>query len=539
VTTFDPPPLLEGFLRSSERMGERTALVIGRRAWTYRELRDQAASLAATLQDADTGPGPALTAVFAARSETAYAGLLGALMRGHGYVPLSPGQPAERSRTMLEWAGCGAVVVDAGATNRLDALLVGLTRSLVLVLPEARDEEVARIADRWPQHIVLGASDLLPPERWRPAAVGPHGLAYLLFTSGSTGMPKGVMVTQRNVRTFVDAVVERYEIGPADRFSQMFDLTFDPSAFDLFVAWHRGACVCCPTERDRMTPTRFIRENRLTCWFSVPSVAVLARRLGLLKPGVLPSLRLSLFCGEPLPMDIAETWADAAPGSVLENLYGPTEATISCTVYRWDPRTTPGEAVHGVVPIGWPLPGTDAMVVDETLREVPPGTPGELLISGPQVSAGYWRDPQRTDAAFVVPPGRSEVHYRTGDRVLRARADGPLCYLGRTDNQVKVLGHRVELGEVEAVLREASGSGEVVAIGWPRTTTGVSGIVAFMADSPVDPARVLELARRRLPSFMMPRELHTLSEMPLNPNGKIDRGALLRRLEESCVPAIR
>jgi amino acid adenylation domain-containing protein len=536
VTTFDCPPLLAGFLQSSERMGDRTALEVDGRALSYRDLRHRAASLAATLQSTDTAPGPQLTAIFAGRSETAYAGVLAALMRGHGYVPLQPLHPSERTRDMLERAGCGAVIVDAASTGRLDGLLQGLTRSLVLLLPDTAEGDAARIAARWPHHIVVSAADLVPAAMLRLAPRQADALAYLLFTSGSTGRPKGVMVTQRNVRTFVDAIVDRYDIGPADRLSQMFDLTFDPSAFDLFAAWERGACVCCPSERDRMTPTRFIRDRRLTCWFSVPSVGVLARRLGLLKPGVLPSLRLSLFCGEPLPVDLATAWAESAPASIVENLYGPTEATISCTVYRWDPRSSPAEAVHGTVPIGSPLPGTRVMVVDEDLREVAPGAAGELLIAGPQVSAGYWRDPQKTAAAFVVPPGRDEVHYRTGDRVLRSREDGPLCFLGRTDSQIKVMGHRVELGEVEAVLRDVCDTDEVVAVGWPRTATGASGIVAFASSLTVDPEIALEVARRRLPAVMVPRQLRVLAELPLNPNGKIDRNALLQSLEESRVP---
>jgi acyl-coenzyme A synthetase/AMP-(fatty) acid ligase len=176
------------------------------------------------------------------------------------------------------------------------------------------------------------------------------------------------------------------------------------------------------------------------------------------------------------------------------------------------------------------------MVVDEDLREVAPGTAGELLIAGPQVSAGYWRDPQKTAAAFVVPPGRDEVHYRTGDRVLRSREDGPLCFLGRTDSQIKVMGHRVELGEVEAVLRDVCDTDEVVAVGWPRTATGASGIVAFVSSLTIDPEIALEVARRRLPAVMVPRQLRVLAELPLNPNGKIDRNALLQSLEESRVP---
>jgi acyl-CoA synthetase (AMP-forming)/AMP-acid ligase II len=163
---------------------------------------------------------------------------------------------------------------------------------------------------------------------------------------------------------------------------------------------------------------------------------------------------------------------------------------------------------------------------------VPAGADGELLIAGPQVALGYWQDPERTAAAFVVPPGHTERHYRTGDRVRRPASGDALCFLGRTDSQIKVLGRRVELGEVEAAVREASGVDAVVALGWPLTATGAGGIVAFVGDVAVDTDGVLATVRRRLPDYMVPRRIHLLNEIPLNANGKMDRSALRRMLEE-------
>ncbi len=149
-------------------------------------------------------------------------------------------------------------------------------------------------------------------------------------------MPKGVLVAHRNVTPLIRGMAERYEIDEHDRCSQTFDLTFDLSVFDMFVAWERGASVHCLTDKTLLKPGGFIRDHELTVWFSVPSVAVFLRRFGMLTPGRYPSLRWSLFCGEALPVEIAEAWAAAAPNSIVENLYGPTEATIACTVYRWD-----------------------------------------------------------------------------------------------------------------------------------------------------------------------------------------------------------
>ncbi|MFQ5792390.1 MAG: AMP-binding protein, partial [Acidobacteriota bacterium] len=318
-----------------------------------------------------------------------------------------------------------------------------------------------------------------------------------------------------------------------DRFSQTFDMTFDLSAFDMFVAWERGACVCCPSKKTLVNPGKFIQEARLTVWFSVPSTGVLLKRLGMLKPNRYPSLRWSLFCGEPLPVEVAEAWADAAPQSILENLYGPTELTIACSMYRWDRGGSARECKFGIVPIGEPFPGMELLIVDETLTEVSPGAEGELLMSGPQLTPGYWRDPERTAAAFVIPPGKDTVFYRTGDRVRKPMGEDPIVYLGRLDHQIKIHGHRVELGEVEAFLRQEAGVEVAVALGWPITPSGAGGVVAFLGDTSVDVEAIQARLKTKLPGYTVPREIHLLPELPRNANGKVDRKALLKMLEGS------
>ncbi|HVH71696.1 MAG TPA: AMP-binding protein, partial [Candidatus Dormibacteraeota bacterium] len=275
----------------------------------------------------------------------------------------------------------------------------------------------------------------------------------------------------------------------------------------------------------------FIQDSRLTVWFSVPSVAILMKRLGTLKPGLYPTLRWSLFCGEPLPVEIAEAWAEAAPNSVLENLYGPTELTIACALYRWDRRTSPPECERGLVPIGCPYPGMEALLIDEHGREVARGKEGELLMTGPQVSLGYWRDPERTAASFIVPPGKRQIYYRTGDRVRQATGDGPMVYLGRVDHQIKVQGHRVELGEVEALLKKEAGVELAVAVGWPLTASGPRAIEAFLVCRQLDTESLREKLKTTLPVYAVPRKIHVIDTWPLNPNGKIDRSKLLKYLE--------
>ncbi len=531
-----PRTLRTGFLESAARFPERPALHVEGQHIRYGDLRDRAARIAATLDREVRALGVqeefALTAILGHRHATTFAGILGALFRGHGYVPLNPVFPTDRTRTMLERSQVRAVIIDAGATAIVGSVLEGVERQLVLLLPDASDEVRDGLRAAHPQHHVLGQSDLAPANEWIEGEASSDDIAYLLFTSGSTGVPKGVMVAHRNVVAFLDSMIERYAPTPEDRFSHTFDLTFDLSVFDLFMAWWSGACVCCPTAQQKAFPGKYATSAEITMWFSVPSTAVLMNKLRMLKEGAYPKLRYALFCGEALPVEVTQQFAKAAPHAIVENLYGPTELTIACTLYRFHPESSPAESELGVVPIGEPYPGMDVLVCDADLREVAPGETGELLMSGPQLTLGYFRDEEKTRAAFVTPKGRDRVYYRTGDRVRRPIGSAPLIYLGRVDNQIKIQGYRVELGEIEAVLREVASSDVAVAIGWPKSASGADGIVGFVGGSEADAESIRTAACARLPSYMQPRQVRFVREWPLNANGKVDRKVLTDWLDQ-------
>ncbi len=519
-----------GFLRSAAAHPERPALEVDGEVLSYAELHRRALVLAATLQQARAklgDGGPPLTCVLGQRSAAGFAGILGALASGHGYVPMLPTYPAARLAQVVERSRAGSLVVDSGGLRGLEGLLGLISRPLVVVL--AADPVDPELRARFPQHLLIGADELASAESWEEPTVGGDDIAYLLFTSGSTGVPKGVMVAHRNIVRFLDVVTERYQLAPEDRFSHMFEVTFDLSLFDLFGAWSVGACLCVPNGKQRMLPARFVAEARLSVWFSVPSTALLMKDMRTLEAGAFPGLRLSIFCGEALTVPVALAWAQAAPASVVENLYGPTELTLACTVYPIVAED-PALALADVVPIGAPLPGMRAKIVDEELCEVAPGESGELALAGPQVALGYWDDPERTAAAFVVLPGETEVFYRTGDRV-RVGEGGTLLFLGRLDHQVKIRGFRVELGEVESALRREAAVDAAVALGWPETTSGcAAGIVGFIDDASVDVPALRRRLGKLLPRYMLPNKIHVVDAFPLNQNGKIDRKALLATL---------
>ncbi len=520
--------LYEGFVASAADHPRRPALQVDGVEITYAALFERVRAIAATLGQHRFDGAPRRTCVLAQRSVTAFAGILGASCAGDGYVPLLPSHPAARLRSMIARSGARTMVVDRSGMAALPGVLAELTTPMVVVAPDGPTD--AALAARHPQHVFVGADGLRPAVTWRPPVVGADDVAYLLFTSGSTGVPKGVMVAHRNIAHFIDVVVERYGLAPDDRFSHMFEPTFDLSLFDMFAAWQVGGCVCCPDARARLMPARYVADAGLTVWFSVPSAVRLMMQAGALVPGAFERLRWSLFCGEALPTAVAQAWATAAPGSIVENLYGPTELTLACTVHRCGVGHGDGDDDgHGVVPIGAPLPGMHARVVDAALHDVAPGHTGELIVAGPQVALGYLDDAERTAAVFVRPPDGDELYYRTGDKVVRpARDRRPLHFLGRIDDQMKIRGYRVELGEIEATLRDVGGLPTAIATGWPLAQTGgADGVVAFIDVADGDVHALLRTLAERLPAYMVPKEIVILDRFPLNDNGKVDRAALV------------
>lgn len=524
--------LHQGFLQSAARVPRRPAITIGEQMQTYAEVEQAAKALAATLMERRPEGGVPLTCVLGQRTFEGFTGILGALCSGHGYVPMLPSYPAARLVKLIDRSEADVLVVDPGGKRVLPDVLASVAKPLLVVtlgftLEEADD-----------RHTLLSTEDLASADAWVEPAVTPDDIAYLLFTSGSTGEPKGVMVAHRNIARFLDWAIERYELGAHDRFSHMFEVTFDLSLFDMFAPWTVGGCLCVPDMRQRLLPAQYVVDAGLTVWFSVPSTARLMKETRTLSEGLFPDLRLSLFCGEALTCSVGRTWMDAAPNAVTENIYGPTELTLACTAYTMT-ACMEAHSENGVVPIGAPFEQMRAKVLGTDLTEVEPGETGELALSGPQVALGYWRDEERTAQSFVVPPGEDEVFYRTGDLVRRPTKDGePLRFLGRLDSQVKVRGYRVELGEVEAVLRTAAGVDDAVALDWPRSESGgADGIVGFLTGSGHDDKAILREMAKHLPRYMVPSELRTMDAFPLNTNGKIDRKALRASLEATSEAA--
>lgn len=474
-----------------EQWPDRIALQIGAQEWTYGQLHAIVLSYSSWCE-ANTKK-PARVAVLGRKTIEAYAAILGILRSARSYVPLHPDHPPARWRTILQRAG-----VKAGFVSDRD-------------LPLVRD--VAEVD--W-------CADPGSAERARsPSYVGNKAEAYVMFTSGSTGGPKGVPVGRTQVGSYLQHQSGTYSFTPDDRFTQHFALSFDLSVHDMFVCWAAGGCLCVQENDDPLRSAAFARDQQVSVWFSVPSQIRLLRRMRALATGSLPAIRYSFFCGEALSADLAAAWAQAAPASRLINLYGPTEATIAVTAQEISIAHLEG---NGILPIGQPFPGHAVLADDGTALQ--PQGEGELLINGPQVNAGYLNDEAATARAFI--PADDGFWYRTGDHV-RIEQDGTIQFIGRVDDQVKLAGHRVEPAEVDHILTPLLENGTSVTLVAGKEAE--ARLITFI-DVPADVEALFEQLRAQLPAYMIPDRIVEVDAFSYNAHGKLDKRALLERLNE-------
>jgi len=518
------------FRHSATRHAERPALWVEGAAVSYGELHDLATRIAHGLSDAGFAHGSARCAILGNRGLIDFAGILGAILSRCTYVPLNVRHPPQRLAQIMHEAEAQALVVDQHHLDQARGLLDAVSQPLLVLLPDTIAAPDWAVTMR--RHRFLCCGDLSQAAVAGEQDCSEDG-AYLLFTSGSTGAPKGVLVRNRNVMPYLRSVAARYVPTPDDRCTQLFDLTFDLSVHDMFLCWGAGATLFRIPDNVRFAPREFVRRHELTMWFSVPSTAAMMLGLRALRPGDFPSLRLSLFCGEALPKRLAAAWTAAAPNAVIENLYGPTEATIALTGFRVPRGIEAFDALPEVVPIGMPLPGQHALPVDSSSQPAADGEEGELCLAGSQVTDGYWRRADLTTQRFVCFDwdAADRIWYRTGDRVRHTREHG-LVFLGRLDRQVKIAGHRVELQEIEAVLQHAAGSNAAV-IAWPLGPDGLArGIVGFVSQTARSSDDMLDACRQALPPYAVPSAIHQVEDWPLNSSGKTDH-ARLRELMET------
>lgn len=506
------------FARQTVFSPESVMLAVAGREYTYGQLGQEVAHLAGAL-------APRLRSrrvgILATRSLEAYVGILAACWAGASYVPLNLKWPEERLVALLQALELDALVVDENGAALLTSAVLEAAPDLV-VLPAGMAKKAARPGQCVAERTALDTPPLPGPVQVRADAVG-----YIIFTSGTTGMPKGVMISAGSLAHYIAQSRFWTRYTADDRIGEACDVTFDLTVHNLFLCVEAGASLHVMSQLELMAPARFIRSHELTVWMSVPTVIGLMRKSGALKPGVFPSLRMSIFCGEPLPVEAAQVWAAAAPNGRVENIYGPTECTVICMRQTLSdpPVATPS---RGIVAIGEPYPTMEVAILDERQQPVAPGMPGEIALCGPQVGIGYFGQPELTADRFRLLGERR--WYLTGD-LGSCDVDGVFHHLGRVDNQVKVKGNRIELEAVDMHLRRAAGSELVATVAWPVSYGSAEGLVSFVAGSEQEPEAIREAMLESLPRYMVPGAIHRLETLPQNVNGKVDRRALVALLE--------
>jgi D-alanine--poly(phosphoribitol) ligase subunit 1 len=515
------------FYENARSNSQALALFVGESRFSYGELGDLARRIAGWL-GLKTGDASGKVGILASRTIEAYAGVLGTLWSGAAYVPITPNTPEDRLIRILRQTNLDALIVDQAGLDLLSDRVLECAPSRIICGPGARPPQNAL---GWKGISFESFSELADEGPDQPVTVAADALAYIIFTSGTTGTPKGVMIENESVAQFIEIMHQRFDLRADDRVAEASELTFDASVFDMFMAWSSGAALYAVPKEQLMAPAKFIRDHELTLWFSVPSTASFMGRMKMLKPGAFPSLRISIFAGEALSVATAQAWQIAAPNSIVENFYGPTELTVDCIAQRLEdpPYVTRN---RGTLAIGTTFPGVRAGIVDADLNFLQRGEEGELVVSTRQAARGYFQDPELTAARF--PTLRGERWYRTGDLAFEDHA-GTFHHLGRIDNQVKILGNRVELEEVEAHLRIFLRTDMVAAVAWPLTDGRAEGVVAFHCAPGVTRDQIREEMKKRVPDYMIPKRVHLLDALPLGSTGKIDRKALTRMLNENLV----
>jgi amino acid adenylation domain-containing protein len=492
---------------------------------SYQELNDQASHLAGFLRSHGVGRGDRV-ALLMPKSARTLTAIFGILKSGAAYVPVDCNAPPARIYTILKDCGVRALFTDAKGLGTLKDAAAGVAPDMIIAdgVPGSPSGSIV------PWDVALGSQPLA-----ESAAVAPEDLAYILYTSGSTGVPKGVMLTQENATSFVDWCSSVFNPTEEDRFNSHAPFHFDLSILDIYLSLKHGASLHINSEDLGKNPralAEFIADRRLTIWYSTPSILALLAQFGHLENLDCTSLRAVLFAGEIFPVRHLKTITRFWPGPRYYNLYGPTETNV-CT-YAEVPSVIP-EGHTEPYPIGPACSHCKPLVLDSDQREVARGEEGLLYISGPSVFQGYWNRAKETAAAFIERDGAR--WYCTGDVVREDPKEG-FIYVGRRDRMVKRHGYRIELDDVEAALYRHKDIREVGVVSSAEPGEDVK-IVAYLVGGERKPG-VIEMkmfCAQNLQAYMNPDQFVFVDSLPRTSTNKVDYQSLKREFQQNAALA--
>ena len=516
--------LLSGILKSYTAFPDHKALKIGDKSYSYSELITIANTWAYSIKSGLHAQQVKRIGILAAKEFTSYTGIITSLMLGATYIPIHSKLPTDRIINIIEQSELDIIIFDSHYSQILNTACKTLLEQNNKRIKTFCYENIKLNEFQYFESVPLVCSH---ENIFLNTNINESDIAYILFTSGSTGNPKGVPISHKNVCRFLAYNQARYQITPADKLSQTFEHSFDLSVFDMFMAWFHGASVHCITPIELLSPEAFINENNITVWFPVPAIIGLLKRQNFLEKNIFPTLRLSLFCGEPLLADYIKSWAEAAPNSVCENLYGPTELTICCAHYCWQQCNN---IIHNdIVSIGQIYSHLNFCIINENNEIINNDEKGELCVSGEQMFSGYLNKADNENKFITKKVENNEYNfYKTGDIVKRDQT-GNLLYIGRIDRQIKLNGYRIELSEVENIIQTQKNVENVVAALVENKITNEKyiSIHAFGNVNIEDIEKHIEL---KVPSYMKPKKIKVSKEPILNSNGKLDRKSVHNQL---------
>jgi amino acid adenylation domain-containing protein len=492
------------------------AVIHGEDRITYGELDQAAARVARAVRELGAGPGDRV-ALFLPKSIPAVVSLFGALKAGAAYVPVDPHAPARRAALILRDCGVRCVVTTPDRLAALRQADPGLSFQTIVAADDGGAAPPAG-ATAW-------GDVLAGPALAQPSDGVETDLGYILYTSGSTGVPKGVMISHRAALTFIHWTHTEFAVTADDVVSNHAPFHFDLSIFDLFTTVKAGGTVVLVPDRLSTFPvklTELVRMRGITIWYSVPSALVLMLTRGKLAGESVPSLRLALFAGEVFPLKYLQQLRRTFRGRLV-NLYGPTETNV-CTWYEVGDDVLQRETP---IPIGKATLNYEVFALTAEGRCAAPGEHGELYARGPGLMTGYWGDPEKTASVLVRNPlqgAYDERLCRTGD-LVSLDPGGDYLYLGRRDHMVKVRGYRVELGEVEAALYQHPGVRETAVVAVDAADGG-KRLQAFVSGDGLTVEALERHCLERLPRYMVPERFTLRATLPKTSTGKIDRPAL-------------